>query len=135
MAAQSACNAPHGTPSPQPTTQDVQNAIVGAWYDCTVPVIAQVYQRSGSFHANGDWRGLEPDGNGGLVEGQGLLDVATYVVFAVDDAGDSCGLVECGPDFKGGGVGEAQVGATFETSPTRMQLVEATGHWFVPLGD
>jgi hypothetical protein len=127
-----ACSAVHGTVTPLPTPEAVLPLLEGSWYDCDGATTDGLDLESATFDGAGNWHDLLPDGSGGLVEGLGLKDTATYDVFSYDDGSDSCADSGCGINLKG--VDVVQLGVAFEMSPTRMLLGGQSGHWFVPLG-
>ena len=132
QSASAACAAPHGAVTSLPTTQAAQTRLEGAWYDCTGNA-SFPYVGSGVFGVDGHWHALVSDGDGGLVEGNGLVESATYSIFRYSATGTTCDDGACGVDLKSGGGGETQLGLGFEMSPTRALL--GGNDWLVPLGD
>jgi hypothetical protein len=133
QAAVAACNGPHGSVDPTMTRQDVQDRVVGAWWECSTSDSAGNGNDPASavYGPDGSWRRLDPDGNGGLVEGHGLEDESTYRVAFGDDASPSCANNNCLLYLQGPADNGSELGVAFEASPRWMWL--GGQYWYVPL--
>ncbi len=133
QAALGACNQPHGTADAYSTVAGLSSRLVGAWFMCPGTAGSISSDTSAVFGADGSWHRLDSDGNGGLVEGQGLEDTGTYSAAPTNDASDECDPSDCPVTFHGSQGSIEQAELSFETGPRRMLFGGV--NWFVPLGD
>jgi hypothetical protein len=133
QAAGAACAEPHGPVVDYSTVGELKNLTVGGWLLCPAdsdagydyPIASGAWAPDGSYHQ------LDPDGQGGLVEGQGLEETAVWGVDNGSDSSDVCVATGamCVLEISfGGGWRNMPVG--FESSPRRMLLQDA---WYVAL--
>ncbi|HEY8038520.1 MAG TPA: hypothetical protein VIF15_01950 [Polyangiaceae bacterium] len=136
-AARSNCSLPHGPIDGYVTPDELRAHVAGAWLLCGT---TQFEDLSGIFTADGNWNALVADGKGGLLEGQGVTNQASFQVILLDDAGTTCAPVldssstpgGCILDFRTAAGGISQFSVSFETSPRRM-LVGSGTDWYVAL--
>lgn len=140
QAAQSACSAPHGNIDVYASPTEMLARMEGAWLLCGANTLAGSLgvsvAGSGIWGSDGTFHALVADSTGGLVEGHGLMEQATYSVVQPDDASAGCstgdaGLPNCIVNYVTGTGGLVQLGADFEKGPRRMLL--GGTDWYVPL--
>jgi hypothetical protein len=130
-AANAACDAPHGDPSPVADAADMTSRLARAWYLCSVtsPGGGAPVAHSIVFTADGRWQYLLPDASGNLLPARGIDNEGTYT------ACDSCGSIDNTPTWMiYGPPGPWFV--RFESQPTRLRIDVATAgwiEWYVPL--
>jgi len=134
------CSDPHGSVDGYATVDGLKTRLVGAWLKCPENSGAsgsRIWDMDGTWHRLVSADGQDPGSSSGysytmgLVEGQGVQDVGTYLV--QNEAGAECNPSDCQITAHRADGAIDSYGVAFETAPRRMLLSQQ--YWYVPLGE
>jgi hypothetical protein len=134
------CSQPHGSVDAYSTVAGLKSRLVGAWLSCPgnfTQAPSRSWAADGTWHRLVSADGQDPGSSSGysyvigLVEGQGLQDVGTYVV--ENEAGTECTVGDCEVTARRADGATDSYGVAFEMAPRRMLVSQM--YWYVPLGE